>query len=138
LRDALSELCSLRCGRRRKPAIILTLSLSKGEDNPPMQIFVYMLRCRDRSYYVGLTRTGLDKRIGEHKEGRFKGYTRSRRPVELVWSQEFQWLKDAIECERRLKAWRREKKEALIKGDYDALRALSRTARTPHPSTSSG
>ena len=103
-----------------------------------MQIFVYMLRCRDGSYYVGLTRTGLDKRIGEHQDGRFKGYTHSRRPVELVWSQEFQWLKDAIECERRLKGWRREKKEALIKGDYDALRVLSRTAKNPHPSTSSG
>lgn len=103
-----------------------------------MQIFVYMLRCRDKSYYVGLTRAGLDQRIGEHQEGRFKGYTHNRRPVELVWSQEFQWLKDAIECERRLKGWRREKKEALIRGDYEALRALSRTAKNLHPSTSSG
>ena len=51
-----------------------------------MQIFVYMLRCRDKSYYVGLTRAGLDQRIGEHQEGRFKGYTHNRRPVELVWS----------------------------------------------------
>ncbi len=103
-----------------------------------MQIFVYMLRCRDGSYYVGLTREGLDRRISEHQEGRFQGYTHGRRPVELVWAEEFQWLKDAIECERRLKGWRREKKEALIKRDYEALRPLSRTAKTPHPSTSSG
>jgi putative endonuclease len=103
-----------------------------------LQIFVYMLRCRDGSYYVGLTRYGLDKRLAEHQEGRYPGYTSARRPVELVWAEEFLWLKDAIECERRLKGWRREKKEALIRGDYDALKMLSRTARFPHPSTSSG
>ena len=103
-----------------------------------MRIFFYMLRCSDDSYYVGLTRDGLDKRLGEHREGRFQGYTHPRRPVELVWSEEFQWLKDAIACERRLKGWRREKKEALIRGDYEALRALSKTAKNPHPSTSSG
>jgi putative endonuclease len=96
-----------------------------------------MLRCRDRSYYVGLTREGLDRRVAEHQSGRYAGYTSSRRPVELVWSADFQWLKDAIACERRLKGWRREKKEALIRGDYEALKALARTAK-PHPSTSSG
>jgi len=105
-----------------------------------MQIFVYMLRCRDGSYYVGLTRTGLDQRIADHHSGRFPGYTHARRPVELVWSADFQFLKDAIACERRIKGWRREKKEALIRGDHAALPELARTAR-PHPSppsTSSG
>jgi putative endonuclease len=102
-----------------------------------MNIFVYMLRCRDKSYYVGITRGGLDKRIAEHQSGHFPGYTSSRRPVELVWSADFQWMKDAIACERRIKGWRREKKQALIRGDYEALKALARTAK-PHPSTSSG
>ena len=102
-----------------------------------MKIFVYMLRCRDGSYYVGLTRDGLDKRLAEHRSGRFTGYTYSRRPVRLVWSADFQWLKDAIACERRIKGWRREKKEALMRGDYDALPGLARTARRPHGSTGS-
>jgi len=102
-----------------------------------VNIFVYMLRCRDKSYYVGITRIGLDKRFAEHQSGHFPGYTSSRRPVELVWSADFQWLKDAIACERRIKGWRREKKEALMRGDYEALKALARTAK-PHPSTSSG
>jgi putative endonuclease len=97
-----------------------------------------MLRCRDGSYYVGLTRAGLDKRIAEHQDGRFEGYTHSRRPVELVWSEQFIWLKDAIACERRLKGWRRAKKEALIRREFAALKALSRTAKRPHPSTGSG
>jgi predicted GIY-YIG superfamily endonuclease len=70
----------------------------------PMQIYVYMLRCSDSSYYVGLTRAGLDKRIGEHESGRFsRCYTFKRRPVRLVWSQRFLSLRDAIACERQLK-----------------------------------
>jgi len=93
-----------------------------------MQIFVYMLRCSDGSYYVGLTRAGLDKRVGEHASGAFTGYTYWRRPVELVWSQEFQRLTDAIRWERQLKGWRREKKEAVIRGDFDVLIELSKTA----------
>ena len=103
-----------------------------------MQIYVYILRCADGSYYVGLTRDGLDKRIAEHADGRFAGYTYARRPVTLAWSQDFQWLTDAVACERRLKGWRREKKEALIRGDYKALPSLAKTAKRPHPSTSSG
>src|ERR1700755_1329281 len=97
-----------------------------------------MLRCRDKSYYVGITRGGLDKRVAEHQSGHFPGYTSSRRPVELVWSADFRWLKDAIACERRIKGWRREKKEALIRGDHHLLPELARTARRPPPSTSSG
>jgi putative endonuclease len=102
-----------------------------------MQIFVYMLRCADGSYYVGLTRAGLDKRIGEHAFGRYRNcYTFQRRPVVLVWSQEFQRLVDAIACERQIKVWRRAKKEALIRGDYCAISHLAKTDK-PHPSTGS-
>jgi putative endonuclease len=93
-----------------------------------MNIYVYMLRCSDGSYYVGLTRAGLEKRIGEHNSGVFRGYTSSRLPVELVWHQDFQRLTDAIACERKLKGWRRAKKEALIRGDYEALRELANTS----------
>jgi predicted GIY-YIG superfamily endonuclease len=49
-----------------------------------MDIYVYMLRCRDGSYYVGLTRAGLDQRIGQHHEGTFDGYT--ARADQLSWS----------------------------------------------------
>ena len=92
-----------------------------------MQIFVYMLRCADGSYYVGLTRAGLDKCIGEHAFGRYPNcYTFRRRPVVLVWSQEFQRLIDAIACERQIKGWRRAKKEALIRGDIPRSHFLRR------------
>jgi putative endonuclease len=102
--------------------------------NRRMNIHVYMLRCNDGSYYVGLTKAGLDKRIAEHHDGTFEGYTSKRRPVQLVWSQDFLVLTQAIACERRLKGWRREKKEALIRGDYQLLPALARTAKSPSSS----
>ncbi|HEY3776509.1 MAG TPA: GIY-YIG nuclease family protein [Rhizomicrobium sp.] len=97
------------------------------------QISVYVLRCSDDSYYVGLTRAGLDKRIGEHTSGVFSGYTYWRRPVELVWSQEFQRLTDAISCEQQLKGWRREKKEAISRADYDALIEFAGAAKIQVP-----
>ena len=103
-----------------------------------MPIFVYILLCADASYYVGIARAGLEKRVSEHQFGQYRGHTFTRRPVRLVWSQEFLNLTDAIACERRIKGWRREKKAALIRGDFDALRSLSRTAKQPHPSASSG
>src|SRR5665213_1804856 len=92
---------------------------------------VYILECADGSYYVGLTERDLDDRLSEHMRGVYRGYTFARRPVKLVWSEQFGRLTDAIACERRLKGWRREKKEALIRGDYSALPILARTARTP-------
>jgi len=62
--------------------------------------------------------------MAEHNSGRFGGYTASRRPVALTYHQEFDRVEDAIAMERRIKGWRREKKEALIRGDFIALRQL--------------
>ena len=87
---------------------------------------VYMLRCRDGSYYVGSTSTSLDVRIAQHRDGAFGGDTSDRRPVELVWSEEFRDRADAHAAERRLKGWSRAKKEALIVGDFNLVSALSR------------
>jgi putative endonuclease len=94
--------------------------------------FVYILLCRDSSYYVGCTSGSLEKRIAEHNAGTFDGYTAHRRPVILVFQQAFESIEDAISAERQIKGWRREKKEALIRGDYPALPLLaSRAMREP-------
>ncbi|MFT4276556.1 MAG: GIY-YIG nuclease family protein [Rhodopseudomonas sp.] len=92
--------------------------------------FLYIVRCADSSLYTGTTRGSLDFRIAQHNDGTFEGYTSTRRPVVLVYSEWFERITDAIACERRLKKWSRAKKEALIRGDIDALRALSKR-RTP-------
>ena len=91
-----------------------------------------MLRCADGSYYVGITRDTLEKRLAEHQSGEFDGYTALRRPVMLVFHQHFERIEDAIAAARQLKGWRREKKEALIRGEYDLLPALSRRGRSAH------
>jgi predicted GIY-YIG superfamily endonuclease len=93
-----------------------------------MSADLYILRCTDRSYYVGSTRDSLDKRFAEHQAATFDGYTALRRPVTLVFHQYFGRIEDAVAAERQVKGWRREKKEALIRGDFEALPSLSRRA----------
>jgi putative endonuclease len=86
---------------------------------------IYILLCADGSYYTGLTRKEIDERVSEHNNSTYDGYTSLRRPVRLVYSAHFELLTEAIETERRIKGWSRAKKEALIRGDYDALPGLA-------------
>jgi putative endonuclease len=88
--------------------------------------WLYILRCADGSYYAGTTRTDLEIRLAQHQTGHFGGYTATRRPVVLVYSEYFDRIVDAIAAERQIKDWSRAKKEALIAGRFDLLRALSR------------
>ena len=85
--------------------------------------FLYILRCADGSFYIGITRTELEIRIAQHNAGAFGGYTATRRPVILVFSQWFERITDAIENERRLKRWSRAKKEAFIRGRFHGTSA---------------
>ena len=91
---------------------------------------VYILRCADDSYYVGLTRQEVVTRVSEHNLGINSDYASRRRPVTLAWSAHFERLTDAIALERQLKGWSRAKKEALMRGDFDALPGLA-ARRTP-------
>jgi putative endonuclease len=95
--------------------------------NTAMPTYLYILKCRDGSYYTGTTRGLLEDRIAEHNHGKFPGaYTFRRRPVALAYSQEFDRITDAIAAERQIKNWSRAKKEALIAGDFERLKVKSR------------
>ena len=103
-----------------------------------MCAYLYILLCADGSYYVGTTIGSLERRFAEHEGGSFDGYTTLRRPLALVFYQYFERLEDAAAAERQVKGWRREKKEALIRGDLAALPALARRGprnrtKTRHP-----
>jgi len=88
--------------------------------------FIYILHCRDKSYYTGIT-SNVEKRFYEHQQGFLKGsYTHSRRPVKLVFTESFSKPLDAIEREKQIKGWSRKKKEALISGDFSRLQKLSK------------
>jgi predicted GIY-YIG superfamily endonuclease len=90
-----------------------------------MQPFwVYILGCQDGSYYVGHT-DDLQTRLARHQAGEIASYTRSRRPVVLIWSEQFSTRIDAIERERQLKGWSRAKKQALIVGDWAEISRLA-------------
>jgi putative endonuclease len=91
--------------------------------------WVYLLRCADGSYYVGST-TDLPRRFGEHQMGvNSRGYTFSRRPVELVWCQECSSIQAAYAFEKRIRGWSRAKKEALIHGDWDEIHRIVKQER---------
>jgi tRNA/rRNA methyltransferase len=89
-----------------------------------MVFWTYILRCADGSYYTGHTED-LENRVADHQHGKFPGYTHDRRPVELVWSQDFGTRIEALEAERKIKPWSRAKKEALIAGDWKLLSYFS-------------
>ena len=90
---------------------------------------LYILRCSDGSFYTGTARLGLEMRVAEHNAGTHGGYTAARQPVSLVFSEWFDHIADAIAAERQVKGWSRTKKEALIRGDFDRLRELSKRRR---------
>ena len=87
---------------------------------------LYIVQCADGSYYCGTARQGLELRVAEHNAGHFGGYTATRRPVTLVFSQWFERITDAVAAERQVKGWSRAKKEALIRGDFVALKVLAK------------
>lgn len=89
------------------------------------QFFVYILRCADGTYYVGST-SDLPGRVETHSAGRGPRFTACRRPIQLAYSEPFDTMTEAREREAQLKRWSRAKKQALIDGDKDELRALSR------------
>ncbi len=88
--------------------------------------FVYILKCSDNSYYTGFT-INLEQRITEHNNKKYPGYTSNRLPVKLVYSNRFSNADDAIRVEKQIKGWSRAKKEALINGDFEKLKELSRS-----------
>ncbi len=96
-----------------------------------MPFWVYILRCGDGSYYVGHAQVDLQRRVAEHNAGAHGGYTARRRPVRLVYAQEFARADEAVAMERRLKGWSRAKKEALIAGDWDKLHVLAKRRKRP-------
>ena len=89
------------------------------------RLYVYIVKCRDDSYYTGVT-NNVEKRVVEHNYGlNKKSYTYSSRPVKLVFSQEFSDPNEAIRFEKQVKGWSRAKKEALIEGNFKKLVKLS-------------
>ncbi len=93
------------------------------------QYYVYILLCSDNSYYVGIT-NNVERRLVEHETGESRtSYTFKRRPLKLVFCENFPDVNQAIAFEKQIKGWRRAKKQALINGDWHLLPELAKTAK---------
>jgi len=92
-----------------------------------MSFWVYILRCADNSYYTGHT-DNLEKRIGEHQAGICGGYTSTRLPIGLAFTQEFPSRVEALAAEQQIKGWSRKKKEAMMRGDWSEVSRLAKSA----------
>jgi putative endonuclease len=90
-----------------------------------MELTVYILLCADGSYYVGSTKQEIEARVWEHNEGIYDSYTKSRRPVVLVFTETYERLTDGFARERQIKGWSRAKKERLIAYWYEGLPPVS-------------
>jgi len=88
--------------------------------------YVYMLLCADGTYYTGVT-NDVERRLGQHRSAHDPlAYTATRRPLTLVYVQEFQWVQEAIAWEKQLKKWSSKKKKALCDGDWDEVQLLAK------------
>lgn len=75
--------------------------------------YTYMVRCRDDSLYTGWT-NHLEKRVEDHNSGRGAKYTKSRRPVELVYYEQFETKEEAMRREWEIKQFTHQQKEKLL------------------------
>lgn len=75
--------------------------------------FVYILRCADDTLYTGIT-NHLQRRLNAHNSGTASKYTRSRRPVAMVYQEEVDTKSEALRRELQIKAMSRQNKEALL------------------------
>lgn len=86
----------------------------------------YILRSADNKLYVGST-INMEERLKRHNAGYASKYTHLHRPVELVYKEEYDTYQEAFRRERQLKKWTLAKKEALIAGDIERLKELSKS-----------
>lgn len=78
-----------------------------------MPYYVYILRCKDGSYYTGHAKDA-EKRFEMHKKGRGARYTRMHEPEKLVYVEQFESRSEAMRRERKIKTLSHNKKQRLI------------------------
>jgi putative endonuclease len=94
--------------------------------------YVYILKCSDGLTYTGIT-NNIDRRFQEHQEGLNKNsFTFKRRPIELIFAQEFNEVVQAIYFEKKIKKWSAKKKYALTAGNFDLLQILAECRNATH------
>ena len=86
---------------------------SLGQNQTKEEWFLYILQCQDGSFYTGVT-NDLERRLKMHNAGRASRYTRSRRPVKLLYQEAYASRAQVLARECAIKALSKEKKEKLV------------------------
>ena len=93
--------------------------------------WVYILTNRSGTLYIGMT-SDLERRVAEHRAGRYPNAFTARYAMDrLIYTESYDSARDATRRERQLKAWRREKKVALINAANPAWRDLAAGEGSP-------
>lgn len=95
--------------------------------------YMYILKCRDDTYYTGST-INLEKRFIEHHAGLGSNYTTKRLPVTLFYYEKHSRIDSAFKREKQVQNWSRKKKEALASKRYLELHNLSICQNQSHSS----
>lgn len=90
--------------------------------------WMYILECADGAFYTGSTNGDVAARVWAHNfdDVHSAAFTRKRRPVRLVYAEDYPTVDAAFAREKQVQGWSRRKKLALIEGRVDELPALSR------------
>lgn len=76
--------------------------------------FTYILLCEDGSFYTGSS-NNVSKRFYDHKNGKGGRYTRSHKPIKLIYQEQFITQSEALKRESEIKSWNRKKKIKILK-----------------------
>lgn len=113
--------------------IVVALDLTIDKNEQVLKFYyVYILLCSDGLTYTGITEN-IGRRFNEHQEGRNpSSFTFKRRPVKLIFQQEFNDVLQAIYFEKKIKKWSAQKKFALADGNFDLLQILAECRNATH------
>ncbi|GAA3610065.1 GIY-YIG nuclease family protein [Flavivirga amylovorans] len=94
--------------------------------------YVYIIKCSDGLTYTGVT-NNISRRFEEHQKGLNKScFTFKRRPLELIFNQNFNDINQAIYFEKKIKNWSAKKKLALANENFDMLQILAECRNATH------
>ncbi len=88
--------------------------------------YTYIVRCRDSSLYTGWT-NDLERRMREHNAGKGAKYTKSRRPVVLVYFEAFETRQEAMSREYAIKRLKRGDKLKLLESECNPVKSRKET-----------
>ena len=92
---------------------------------------MYILKCSNNQFYTGST-INIELRLQQHQNGEGSNFTKKHLPVELVYFEKFQSIKDAFNREKQVQGWSQKKKLALINSNFNLLNSFSECKNDTH------